>query len=58
MEGLPSLDVAQKYMLLARWYILPGKRDLWEVCAGAAARVAVDREVAYLYYHRERMLAI
>ena len=34
---LPSLDVAQKYTLLARWYILAGGSVLWEVCAGAAA---------------------
>lgn len=32
-----SLDVAQKYTLLARWYILAGGSVLWEVCAGAAA---------------------
>ncbi len=53
---IPSLDVAQKYTLLARWYILAGRRRLWEVCAGPAAQSAVDREVAYLNYHGESML--
>ena len=55
---IPSLDVAQKYTLLARWYILAGERDLWDVCAEAAARVAVNREVACLNHHRESMLAV
>ena len=55
---IPSLAVAQKYTLLARWYILAGKRDLWEVCAGATARVAVNREAAYLNHHRESMLTV
>ena len=53
---MPSFDVAQKYRLFARWYILGGVCALLEVCAGAAARSAVDRGAACSSHHRESML--
>ncbi len=49
---VPSLAVAQKYTLLARWYMVAAKCRLWVVCARAAAQVVVGREAACLDCHR------